>query len=618
MDDPSPLRSSTDGEERSAARAADRARAASGRPQPADPPIDPWRPPAAPGPAGAGTGTTADPAAETPSAGAAGREERTGQRLVINSAATFVRLGTTFVIGLYVNARLGSTGFMGLEGYGLYVLLLSSVGLLTIVQVTLRATMVRELAAAYHDPDPAAFPAALSSAAVASGVMFAIILPAFLALTPVVVSIFRVPEPLQGELAPAWIAMGLLTGATLATAPFVNLFEVMGKVPIANGVLFLDRVASLLALLVYVTPWGRTHPFFGYVAVNVALTATFRVGAGVAGLLDCPRARLRPHLVERTRVTTMFRTGSHVIQQEIATNLYDRTNQFLFNIFLGATANGLFGYVALVVGYTKQIATGLCWGIESMAAKFAREERDGTGARIGPLILTMTRVQAGVILPVVAVLGGMGQLLINVWLADRMIEQRHGANFLIANLVVILLLGSPFFVVMQGTLRIMLGAGYVHAYARRLLLAGFCQASLATCTLAVIRSVGTARGWDPLHVESVAMYGVVTGMSVVYLCTSGIYIPLVACRLFRLPVRAMYVEAMGPGLLIGAVTAVGIGTYRWVIDDWTAAKMIAGIAAAGAFAAGAGWQFVLRGHERRAVLDLLTRRRRSDHRRRGG
>lgn len=565
---------------------------------------------------------------ESPAAGA------TSRQLLSNSVSSYARLLGTFAIGLIITPYLLRRDHMGIAGFGLFALLMSSVGIINILQQTVRAALVRELSHAYLTGDPKAMRSGFTAALVSS-VMLGVGLGALmLAGTPLAMMVFQFGEEFTSQMWWSWITLSLFTTWVVVTVPFITLFDATHRIPLRNLELLLERVAALAAaIIVFSQPWGRENPLIAYIAGNCALTALVRLVCAAWAYLTCPNAGIDLRLLSRNRLIEIFRTGGHVGQSEIATNLYDRTNQVLVNIFLGPTLNGLFGVVVLLVGYTKQIAMGISFGVEPMAAKFSHNLQSGK-ALIGGFVLAMTRVQAGVIFPVVAVLIVLGEPLIETWLGEHSASQRFGANRDMAHLLNILLLGSPFFVIMQGPLRIMLGAGDVRAYASRLLLTGVVQAILAVLILWLVPPAVRAHFREPMMLESLrdgslpvvsgllvaecrvsllaenaAMYAVAASMSAIYLVVYGLYIPILACALYDLRVRDMYLRSLLPGAAIGIVVGGALWLARWLFGSWTHAGAGAAILAAASLSAILFWTVVLSGSERARLREMMSRRR---------
>ncbi len=565
----------------------------------------------------------------------AGAGGKTSRQLLKNSLSSYARLLGTFTIGLIVTPYIGREDHMGLAGYGLFALLMSSVGIINILQSTVRAALVRELSGAFHSGNPREIRSGFTAAFVSS-LLLGIGLGVLMILcTPIALWIFQFGPRFATQMWWSWITLSTYTMWVVVTVPFITLFDATHRIPQRNFEMLLERFASLVAaLFVFSQPWGRDYPLIAYVAGNCGFTALVRLISGVWAYVTCPEVGIDFSTVRRKRIGEIFLLGAHVGQGEIANNLYDRTNQLLINVFLGAALNGLFGVVVLLVGYTKQIAMGISFGIEPMAAKFSHSAQ-GAKELVGGFVLAIARVQAGVIFPIIAVLFMMGQILVNLWLGDKLSHQRFAANRDIAQMLMILLVGSPFYVIMQGPLRIMLGAGDVKAYASRLLQAGILQAVMAGLILWLVPGFVHDLYWKQeiaksihpgvstlgpdlfiaaAHVklmsENAAMYSVAISMSAIYLVVYGIYVPLLACALYDLKMRDMFIGSLMPGAAIGAIIGLFLGLYRWWIVHWNIWLVFLGIGIAGFVSVVLVWYWVLTHHERKRLLELLWRHRR--------
>lgn len=532
----------------------------------------------------------------------------TVRHLVRNSATTYARLFATLMVGLILTPYLSDQSRMGIAGYGLYVMMFSAVGLVAIFQSTVRGSVVRELGEALHSGRVEEVPRRFLAACAACALCGVFVLAATGVTVPVITRLLRYPPEMEMQVVGTWLTFGVFTTIIVVSVPALTLLDVANRIPTKNLSAFCERASSLVAAVsVYATEWGRTYPLLAFVIAEAALVSAMRVGWSAYAMLTFPTSLRGPLRVDTSAMRRMLFVGKSMMQQEASISLYDRVNQLLINVFLGPVMNGIFGCTALLVGYTKQVAQGLSYGIEPLATQMSTEGETGAG-RMRELIVAVTRVQAGVVLPVVAALGALGPMLIEAWLGDRWTLQWATANSDIATALAILLVGSPFFVVMQGTMRIMVGAGEVHRYAPTLLWSGIGQAALATVTLWLGPGLLEGQGLEGEEVTRVTLFAVVGGMSAVYLVTYGWYVPRVACRVFGLSARRMYVEAMGPGAAVGAVVLAGIAAVRWAVEVWSGWLLLGVVVGAEAVSAVLFWVVVLRKAERARLVGLVRGR----------
>lgn len=537
------------------------------------------------------------------------RSGATTRLLIVNSLSTYVRLAGTFVVGLIVTPYLGHQEHLGLAGFGLFSILLSSVGILSFVQTTVRSALIRELSDAYFADEPDMLSRRFTSAVVSSFILGVILCLAMLLLMPVAVWILQFPPQFENEVWWSWAILSAEVSGLVWAVPFMTLFDARQKIPISNVLLLLERVVALAAAyLVFGLNIGRDTPLLSFVLWYAILRTGVRLVGSVAAYVACPRVRLHLEFYDRSELGRLLRTGRHVLMQEVATNLYNRANQLLANLFLGSAANGVFGAAIQLKEYSRQVGLGLCYGIEPLAAKFAQAD-DGGRKHVGNLILTMTRIQAGVILPIITVIVMLSFPLVNLWLGDKFNTQWPGANSHIAIMVIILLLGNTFFVVAQGMLRIMLGAGDVHHYAKRLLQAGIAQALLALVVLLVAsRQFGTDTG----EAKADTLYAVSTCMSIVQVVAYGLYLPLLACRLYTLRRRDMYLASFGPGIVTSLVTMACVaGCDRWLAgaSGWTGWNVLLTLAISGGVTGLVSLFVVLNSYERSRIMVAFGLRR---------
>jgi len=571
----------------------------------------------------------------------------TARYLILNTISSYLRMAGTLAVGVLLTRW--QVSLMTPEGYGVFVILMSNVGLINIIQVTTRSSLIRELSDAHHSGDAELMADRFSAATAASVLLAAVVTAAALLLTPVMMRFLVVPPEFERQVFWSWITLGVTAGLVVLTAPHTTLLGAIERIALTNVQMFAERALALVgAVFVFLLPWGKANPLLAYILAESAIIVVTRALFGWWGHVLCPTARFSLARVRTEDVLGMLRSGRHVVMLEISTNFYERVNQLVINLMLGPIFNSIFAIATLLMGYAKQIATGLCYGVEPLAARFSRqkdaadtvpqmeresalesalegepsaEERlaersDRSGAQpvggdsgeLGGLILTMTRVQAGIVLPVIALMAATGHPLVTLWLEDRVEKDYPGANALIANLLIVFVLGNPFFIIMQGTLRILLGAGRVATYASTLMIAGVVQTIVAAGALAAVKHYGPGWGWDQARIDQTGLFCVAGCMSAAFLLTYGVYLPRLACRICRISARDMYIGAMLPGILVSLIpVGVTLLMQRWV-SSWTVTMLAVDAMLSGALSAGAFWAIVLRSNERQRLLDLVRRR----------
>jgi O-antigen/teichoic acid export membrane protein len=216
-------------------------------------------------------------------------QSRASSQLLRNSLSTYGRLLGTFAIGLFLTRFLGRSDHMGLAGFGLFALLMSSVGLINILQATVRGSLVRELSRAFHSEDPdemqRGFTAALVACLLVAGGLSALMLVG----TPVALRIFQFGPKFADQMFLSWLTLSVYTGWVVITVPFITLFDATHRIPYRNLDLFLERLASLVAaLIVFSLPIGHAYPLFGFILADCIVGGLVRLGCAIWANTTCP------------------------------------------------------------------------------------------------------------------------------------------------------------------------------------------------------------------------------------------------------------------------------------------------------------------------------------------
>ncbi len=87
---------------------------------------------------------------------------RLSTRLLSNAGTTYIRLGTTFLLGVFFTWYV--IGRIGMAGFGTIALVASAFGISGAVELAVRQGLMREMAVAIATADPARIRKCLSSA----------------------------------------------------------------------------------------------------------------------------------------------------------------------------------------------------------------------------------------------------------------------------------------------------------------------------------------------------------------------------------------------------------------------------------------------------------------------
>ena len=146
---------------------------------------------------------------------------RQSTRLIVNTAATYLRMLLTVGMGLLIVRILVNR--LGEVGYGLLVTLGAAGGLLGVLQAAMSTSVMRHMAAAVGRKDEPGAQKVYTNGTLLFGLIGAVIVGIGLALTPAVLAAVTVPEGREDAARWVWWLNLATIGLTIMTTPALNL-----------------------------------------------------------------------------------------------------------------------------------------------------------------------------------------------------------------------------------------------------------------------------------------------------------------------------------------------------------------------------------------------------------
>ncbi len=424
---------------------------------------------------------------------------RLSTRLLSNAASTYLRLATTFVLGLFTTWYV--LGQAGVVGFGLIALATSSAALSTALDRALRFGLVRELAAAVASGEMGALRRSLSSAfrlcrQVAVPLGGLVLLVAALAWA----GLFNTPadQPdLEWALALLILGEGIHALARLLAAPYIQTIFAAQHVALDNLLIVVGRVTyTLSAVLVF----GWLLADAG-LAVQLAGLAVSRI---TLQLLDLalgiwfakrrfPGLRLDSGAFDEAEYRSIRSTIWHSSQVVVLLNANYMFLAVFINLFFGLTYNGLWQIVVQFAGFARMIGEGLLRGIAPLTTHL---QEGGRPRAVVELMTRSVRYQFAIALPAALLLGIWVRPLLTLWVGDRLEADQHlaAAGFaagealaLASTMVVILLTARTLRTGFFGIESVLYGLGKVRSYSWFAKWALLVSIGLATAGMAWLR-----------------------------------------------------------------------------------------------------------------------------------
>jgi O-antigen/teichoic acid export membrane protein len=352
--------------------------------------------------------------------------------------------------------------WIGEDGYGLAMLITSTVGIPILVDDVIRTSLIRELAQAHHSGEERYFRDIYNSAwvvtsvgAAVSAVLFAIMIAAL--------GLFNIESQYL------WAARWMLTAECIWTcvfiliAPATNMYLIREQFLVDNTWTMLRRLSYPLAALIgwkFAGIRGIDSGALFYVVLYNALNLVIiLLGAGLVigsshRYLPVPWRATRPALRE---ILSTFGWNSLVT---IALNLYERLPALIVNHFFGLVGNAVYGIAIQFASYVRMLTMGLNFGLDAVAARITHESNQGGGIGLAQFTRTYTQLHAIAALPGAALLFLLMEPLVRLWIAGR-VKNPEQMLPLVYAMVPILLVPVLVRAISDCWVRILYGAGYI-------------------------------------------------------------------------------------------------------------------------------------------------------------
>lgn len=401
---------------------------------------------------------------------------RISTRLLSNAFTTYLRLGTTFVLGLFTTWYI--LGAVGVIGFGLMALAISSTSPSRALERALRFGLVRELAAAIASGEEPRIRCSSSSALrlcvqASLPVMGMALVLAGLAWW----GMFNTPADrpwLDMVLAVLVATEGAHAAARLVTAPFLQALFAAQRVAIDNLLQVLARLTYALSAVI-VFGWllrgeSLEVQLLGFAVSRLTLQlADVVVGVWLARRY-VPELSLSLSEGSEEEYRAVRGTVWHSSQVTLLLNINPQLVAILINLFFGLTYNTIWQIVVQFSGYARMFAEGVLRGIEPLTTHLQESGRRGATIE---LMTRSIRYQLGVVLPAALFLGVHVEALLGLWVGDRLAADPNlaaagisaaEALSLTAQMAVVMLVMQALRAGFFGVERILYGMGHVRSY----------------------------------------------------------------------------------------------------------------------------------------------------------
>lgn len=506
---------------------------------------------------------------------------RLSNRLLGNAATTYLRLMTTFALGLFTTWYI--LGKAGVIGFGLIALSTSANGVSRSLERALRFGLVRELAAAIATGDATAIRRAVTSAFTLC-LRSSVPLIAFVAVlvTAAQTGFFNTPASVPGiDLALVVLILGEGTHAVLRLlgAPFLQSLFAAQRIDLDNLLMVVARAThALSAVLVFgvLLPHAALADQLMAFALTRATVQLADVALGIwLAKWILPGLRLERAAYDEGEYLAIRSTVWHSAHVALLFNNIPSFLAIVINLFFGLAFNSIWQIVVQFSGFARMASEGLLRGIDALSTHL---QQDGKEATVLDLSVRSIRYQLAVVFPAALFLGLFARPILGLWVGHRLAMDPRlaaggltvaGALVLAATMAQILLVAQVLRAGFFGVERALYGLGAVSSYAwfakwgtlMSLTLAVGCTAISPEPILSPIALLASTVLFSPIVVLRAARREM--GMDIGSALRRSLPRPLIAGTIFfaaLLPVRLAFDSLTPVGMILLLLLAAAVYT----------------------------------------------------------
>jgi O-antigen/teichoic acid export membrane protein len=457
--------------------------------------------------------------------------------VAMNWLAVIATIVSTFLLSPFIVRSLGDTG------YGVWVLVTSTIAYLGLLDLGLRGAVTHFLARHHATGDHDLASRSFSTVFQVRLTMGAVTVLATAVIALWIDSMFRIPAEYvaaarwSAVLVGASFAVTLICGIFGAGLAALNRFDVLSGITIAQTVVYAVGTALLLSA------------GYGLIALAVWQAATVGISNAVQ-VWSCrriyPQLRLRfERRIDTALLREIWTFSFYIVVISVSGYLIYFSGNIITGAFISAAAVTTYSIAVRLIEYHRQIATSLAQVFMPLASSMHAQQ---DAASIHRLLLYGTRAAVLVSWPIQAVLFFRGATFIDLWMGHE-----YGAA---SGAVLQILLISNFLVVGNGVAaNITFGLGKHKPFALW---------QSAEAAVNVTLSIWLVRGLG------LGVSGVAWGVTLPSCVSHGLLWPAYITRLVDYPIRRFLLQAwIRPALAVMPFAAA----CAWTEHYWPAARL---------------------------------------------
>lgn len=479
---------------------------------------------------------------------------------------------------------------IGEDGFGLIALLTSSVGLVQLLEIVIRSTLIRNLAEVYHSDNDNEFLKIYNSAIGLLPIPILVVSFIF-AIFYFVIPLFEIPPSLQQAAQWLIIAQAIQINAVILLSPATVMYHVTERMVQSNIWAILSRASSIIAaiIILYLEDFAADQKIiiYGFISSGIFIAVEL-ISAVVICFLD---GRLWPRLRHfcRGSIHSLITLSGLNFALQLANSLHIPLGSVLMNLWLGLTGNLMFGLSTQLAAYVRMTAQGATQGIAPVAARIS--SRSGKES-LNIFTYHSMRLHGFFAFPAFFFIVMLADPCLTVWVGgragvdDKLLEST-------GYLVRILGVGFVVSAISEGWTNILYGAGEIRRYARILIASGI---------LNPIFSIGLLWALP----DSMKFIGPAIVFSSIFIVSYGILVPFVTAQVLGDSIKNITRPLLLPLLSALASTPVLV-IFLINVNIWNLNILVGAFLLYSSSYVVLAYFFVLTKAERRLILNQLSR-----------
>ena len=440
-----------------------------------------------------------------------------------------------FFLAPFVVHRLGNAS------YGVWILAVSSVGYLNLLDLGMRSSVLRFVSKGHTTQDHGGASAALSAALWVRLQIAALILMLSGGLAVAFPHMFKIPPALALDAREAILVIGVTTALNLSVGVFGGVLSALNRYDLQSYVILAQlgiRVSGIVVVLI------AGH---GIVAIAFCDLLAAIVGNGALVYIArsiYPELRIQLDKPKRDVLRDIWSYSVYAFLNMVAAQLIYQTDNLVVGAFVSSVAVTFYSIGNSLCRYTQQIVSAMTLTFTPAASAY---EAGGDGTSLRALYYNGTRATMAISLPIMITLLTRGRNFIGVWMGPQY-SQMSGT--------VLVILGTALLFSLFNNTGVAIAFGVEK---HKQLAKWTIGEAIANLTLSIFLAI------------KFGIYGVAIGTLIPSLFVQLVLWPRYVSQLVSISYREVFLKVWGPVFLCGVPFAV----LSYAVDAFFPARTMA-------------------------------------------